>query len=242
MAQAVSLCYHSLSSIMHSLKGHTAREGNLLLDRTGAFWEHESYDHYVRDDKELERIVAYVLNNPVKAGLAADWKAWPWNYRRPASRHKLSACATARIRSTSWQLVPERPWRAGVHLILFNPRTDPERVAVGVAEVELADMPGLVRGRHRDGQPVLKGEGMRRIDFGPAAQPPAHPDTAGVVVAGVASARRATPGRPDRGKSRPRRSPRPRRSAARPNPTSSSSRVSRTRRSSLQCWKHLEWE
>jgi putative transposase len=67
---------------MHSLKGYTAYEGNRLLGRKGAFWEHESYDHYVRDEEELERIVAYVLSNPLKAGLVTDWKAWPWSYCR----------------------------------------------------------------------------------------------------------------------------------------------------------------
>lgn len=36
----------------------------------------------VRDEKELERIVRYVLYNPVKAGLASDWKEWPGNYSR----------------------------------------------------------------------------------------------------------------------------------------------------------------
>lgn len=59
----------SLAHIMHLLKGRTARQANLLLDRTGPFWQHESYDHVVRDVHELERIIKYILNNPVKAGL-----------------------------------------------------------------------------------------------------------------------------------------------------------------------------
>ncbi|MCL4263898.1 MAG: transposase [Anaerolineae bacterium] len=72
--------YHALQTIMHSLKRHTAREGNKVLDRKGAFWQHESYDHVVRDRREWERIVAYVLNNPVKAGLVERWEDWPWSY------------------------------------------------------------------------------------------------------------------------------------------------------------------
>ncbi len=67
---------------MHGLKGGTAHEANRLVGRSGAFWEHESYDHYVRDEEELERIILYVLGNPVKAGLVADWRAWPWSYCR----------------------------------------------------------------------------------------------------------------------------------------------------------------
>ena len=56
-----------LAKIMHSLKSYTAHEANRILNRTGAFWQFESYDHWVRDEHELERIVDYIANNPVKA-------------------------------------------------------------------------------------------------------------------------------------------------------------------------------
>ena len=72
--------YHKLSKIMQSLKRHTARECNLLLGRSGTFWQAESYDHVVRDSAEWERIVRYVLNNPVKAGLVSTWRQWPYSY------------------------------------------------------------------------------------------------------------------------------------------------------------------
>jgi hypothetical protein len=49
--------YHSLPKIRQSLKRHTARQSNLILGRLGAFWQDESYDHIVCDEKELERIV-----------------------------------------------------------------------------------------------------------------------------------------------------------------------------------------
>ncbi len=74
--------YYALAQIMHSIKGYSARQANRILGRTGAFWQHENYDHYARNDAELERIVAYVLNNPVKAGLVTDWHDWPWTYCR----------------------------------------------------------------------------------------------------------------------------------------------------------------
>ncbi|MGB3903381.1 MAG: transposase [Anaerolineae bacterium] len=72
--------YHGLSAIMHSLKRYTARRANLLLGRRGAFWKDESYDHVVRDEAELQRVVAYVLDNPVKAGLVQHWQEWRWTY------------------------------------------------------------------------------------------------------------------------------------------------------------------
>jgi putative transposase len=77
--------YHGIAAIMHSLKRHTARQANLILGRTGIFWQHESYDHVVRSAVEGRRILTYVLNNPVKARLVQDWDQWPWSYCSPDS-------------------------------------------------------------------------------------------------------------------------------------------------------------
>jgi len=71
-----------LDGIMKSLKGYSAWEANGAIGRRGAFWQRESYDHVVRDNAEFDRIVKYVLNNPVKAGLAPTWQGWKWSYRR----------------------------------------------------------------------------------------------------------------------------------------------------------------
>jgi putative transposase len=82
----------SLAAITRWLKGSTARQANLILGRTGeAFWQDESFDHRVRDEVELERIVRYVEGNPVSAGLAANPRAWPWSSARLAGE---SACPT----------------------------------------------------------------------------------------------------------------------------------------------------
>ena len=64
---------YPLSKIMHAIKGSTARYANQLLGRQGAFWQHESYDHVVRDPEEFRRIVHYIMENPVRAGLPPRW-------------------------------------------------------------------------------------------------------------------------------------------------------------------------
>jgi REP element-mobilizing transposase RayT len=74
--------YHSLASILHSLKGYTAQEANKIIGHEGGFWAHESYDHVVRDEGELQRIVLYIVNNPVKVGFVQSWQEWKWNYSR----------------------------------------------------------------------------------------------------------------------------------------------------------------
>jgi REP element-mobilizing transposase RayT len=73
----------SVEHVCRLLKGATAYACNRALNRSGQFWQHESYDHLIRSDEELERTIWYVLNNPVKAGLVATWQQWRWNYVKP---------------------------------------------------------------------------------------------------------------------------------------------------------------
>ena len=65
-----------LAAIMHSLKSYTAHKANELLGRSGQFWQHESYDHWVRDQEELQRIVDYIAWNPVKANRVKEPHEW----------------------------------------------------------------------------------------------------------------------------------------------------------------------
>ena len=74
---------YPIADALRLLKGSTARACNLKLQRNGRFWRHESYDHYARDEQELERIIKYILYNPVKAGLTKDWKECQFTYISP---------------------------------------------------------------------------------------------------------------------------------------------------------------
>jgi len=69
----------ALAQITHALKSFTAHRANEILKRTGTFWERESYDHWVRDAKEFARVVEYIENNPVKAGLVDSPEQWRWS-------------------------------------------------------------------------------------------------------------------------------------------------------------------
>jgi REP element-mobilizing transposase RayT len=72
--------YTALSQAMRMLKGKSAALCNRILNRWGAFWQHESYDHVVRNEREHRQILQYILENPVKAGLVSDWEQWPYTY------------------------------------------------------------------------------------------------------------------------------------------------------------------
>jgi putative transposase len=72
-----------IPEITKAWKGVSARRINKILSVQGQLWQHESYDHVVRNEKEFNNIVLYILNNPVKAGLVDDWQYWENTYVSP---------------------------------------------------------------------------------------------------------------------------------------------------------------
>lgn len=80
-----------LSSVMHSVKSYTSHRANKLLNRNGSFWSREYYDHLIRSSEQFGRILIYLLENPVKAGLCKTWDQWPWT----TCSKKIHAALTA---------------------------------------------------------------------------------------------------------------------------------------------------
>ena len=69
-----------LRRITGGIKGVSARDANGTLGRTGKpFWQDESFDHWIRDNGQFERVRTYIEHNPVKAGLAKCAAGWRWS-------------------------------------------------------------------------------------------------------------------------------------------------------------------
>ena len=75
---------HRLNEHLGVLKGYTAREANRVLNRQGAFWMDENFDHWCRSEVERTGYVEYIRQNPVKAGFVARPEDWPWTRVRPS--------------------------------------------------------------------------------------------------------------------------------------------------------------
>jgi len=59
-----------IKKVTKAIKSYSARKANQILARTGEpFWQDESYDHWIRKDEEINRIIRYIEWNPVKACL-----------------------------------------------------------------------------------------------------------------------------------------------------------------------------
>jgi REP element-mobilizing transposase RayT len=68
-----------LPDVMHSIKSYTAHEANKILNRSGQFWQEESFDRYIRNAKHYTAVVRYIENNPVKAGLCNSPDEWEFS-------------------------------------------------------------------------------------------------------------------------------------------------------------------
>jgi REP element-mobilizing transposase RayT len=73
---------NSLAEIMDAIKGASAHRVNRLLARKGRVWQTESFDHVVRSSENLDAKIAYVLENPVRAGLVNELAEYPWVWRK----------------------------------------------------------------------------------------------------------------------------------------------------------------
>ena len=60
----------SLDGCLKLLKGYIGRKANQILQRSGAFWCPEYFDHWCRTPGKIESVKKYIADNPVKGG---DW-------------------------------------------------------------------------------------------------------------------------------------------------------------------------
>jgi type I restriction enzyme R subunit len=66
-------------AISHSIQSYTGSCCNKVLGVPGQFWQWETFDHYVRNENELMRIIHYIEQNPIVAGLASKPGDFRWS-------------------------------------------------------------------------------------------------------------------------------------------------------------------
>jgi type I restriction enzyme R subunit len=72
--------------ISHSIQSYTATWCNRVRGESGQYWQHETFDHWARDEAEMLRIIEYIEMNPVRAGLAATPEDYNWSSARIRKR------------------------------------------------------------------------------------------------------------------------------------------------------------
>jgi putative transposase len=74
-----------LAKIMQSWKSYTGRWALSHYAELGLgvpskqFWMREYWDRYIRDEEHFHSVVAYIHDNPVKAGMCKNAREWRWS-------------------------------------------------------------------------------------------------------------------------------------------------------------------
>ena len=84
MPDHVHLLYQSavdeaLSKTLKALKGSSSRTLGKLFARSAPVWQDETFDHVVRDERELIETWRYIEGNPVRKGLVAVPESYQWS-------------------------------------------------------------------------------------------------------------------------------------------------------------------
>jgi REP element-mobilizing transposase RayT len=66
-----------LMKLIADFKRYTATQIGWCHGLTGNLWQRDFYDHLSRNPTDFEEQCRYTLNNPVRAGLVADWSEYP---------------------------------------------------------------------------------------------------------------------------------------------------------------------
>lgn len=68
----------TLSALIQSFKKFTAKQINAKLGKNGSLWQKNYYEHGIRRDESLNKIVGYCYENPVRKGLVKHPKDYPY--------------------------------------------------------------------------------------------------------------------------------------------------------------------
>ena len=99
--------FFPLQEIMHTLKSYTAHRINELEGESGALWDKERFDRYIRSDRDLEEKYNYILGNPWADGTLAEGEEYRWVWGSEQHGAVLAA-APAPVRAAG-----RRPEHAG---------------------------------------------------------------------------------------------------------------------------------
>lgn len=88
---------YPVSKIVQGWKSYTARLINKHLERSGSVWMRDYFDRYIRDDHHLAAVIAYIHNNPVKAGLVSREQDWLHSSARTGAPIGAPTSSSAKI-------------------------------------------------------------------------------------------------------------------------------------------------
>ncbi|MDJ0519502.1 MAG: transposase [Trichodesmium sp. MO_231.B1] len=70
--------YWSIGSILHSIKGYSAKEIPKIMNHIGKLWQDGRHERLIKSQKEMIDVWKYIRQNPVKAELVNQPEEYPF--------------------------------------------------------------------------------------------------------------------------------------------------------------------
>jgi REP element-mobilizing transposase RayT len=81
-----------MPKIVRQWKRFSGYHANRWLGRTGAFWQADYWDTFMRNSTQEKATIRYIEGNPARARLTLDPKNWPWSSARFRDQSGLLRC------------------------------------------------------------------------------------------------------------------------------------------------------
>jgi len=76
------------SDVLQAVKSFKQKSGyRLSKNYPDIHWQKDFFDHILRSEKELSKHVYYILDNPIRKGITANWKAYQF---KGSTMHNLN--------------------------------------------------------------------------------------------------------------------------------------------------------
>jgi translation elongation factor EF-Ts len=95
--QPNDVSHRIVKEILESTQKDTSLYAALTFLCDKKLLRYESFNHIIHDEKELNRIVLYILQNPVKANLVNNWREWRWSFVSDEIKYAADASCSERI-------------------------------------------------------------------------------------------------------------------------------------------------
>jgi REP element-mobilizing transposase RayT len=57
---------------------------------SGRLWQRSFWDHVLRKDEDISEVARYIIENPVREGLAQEARSYPYQVLRPVRVHQTT--------------------------------------------------------------------------------------------------------------------------------------------------------
>jgi len=89
--------FWTIGSILHSIKGFSAKQVPYIMPHIGKLWQNGRHQRFISSDRHFRATLNYIYQNPVAAKLVKSPEAYPYLWSNHRSTHRVSVSLTPKM-------------------------------------------------------------------------------------------------------------------------------------------------